>query len=67
MEEANTALDAGRLAGVSAAAALGFDKEAADRAKAIRESLDALRQGPHGERRRSCKERIIRKGESENA
>lgn len=67
VEEANTALDEGRLAGVSAAAALGFDKEAADRAKAIRESLDALRQGPHGERRRSCKERIIRKGESENA
>lgn len=57
VEEANTALEEGRLAGVSAAEALG--KITAEEAKRDRDQiwtrLDGLREGPAGQARREAK------------
>ena len=65
VEEANTAMDEGRLAGIAMAQSLGYlaeeDGEAAK--EIVRERLTALRQGPFGERRLQAKERILAKGE----
>lgn len=63
VEEANTALEEGRLAGTHAACSLGCRAEGAQaRMQGLRESLEALRSGEHGARRRACKDRIMRKG-----
>ena len=64
VEEANTAMDEGRLAGTAVAQALGYlpEEEAESRKQEIRERLNALRQGPFGERRMKAKQRIIEKG-----
>lgn len=64
VEEASTAMDEGRLAGVSMAHQLGHltDAEAADRKKEIVERLEALRLGPFGERRQNAKNRIVAEG-----
>ena len=64
VEEANTAMDEGRLAGVAIAQSLGHiaDSEAEERKAAIRDRLVALRQGPFGERRLKAKERVMEKG-----
>ena len=61
IEEASTALDEGRLAGVRAAYRLGKMSEEAYEAerRRIRERLDSLRQGPFGERRRAAKEEVF--------
>ncbi len=61
VEEANTAMDEGRLAGVAIAQSLGYlkDAEAETKKEEIRERLNALRQGPFGERRLAAKNRII--------
>lgn len=61
VEEANTALEEGRLAGISASENLGYlDKETAEREKEIiRQRLNGLRIGPFGEERRNSKEKII--------
>ena len=60
IEEASTALDEGRLAGLRAAFRLGLleagDYE--DRSAVIRQRLDCLRQGPFGEGRRRAKEEV---------
>lgn len=65
VEEANTALEEGRLAGVHAACALGYQGEQAqEKMNALRESLRSLRGGAHALRRLSGKERVIEKGES---
>lgn len=64
VEEASTALDEGRLAGVRAAYRLGFMGES-DYAYAqtqIGQRLDALRQGSHGQARNLAKQRIWQRG-----
>ncbi len=62
VEEANTALEEGRLAGVAAAESLGKTsrEEAAADKKEIWERLDGLRSGPHGEMRMDAKKKQIR-------
>ena len=57
VEEANTALEEGRLAGIDAAAKLGYitEAEAAEEQKEVWERLDGLRLGPHGENRHKAK------------
>ena len=65
VEEANTAMDEGRLAGVGMAHALHCltDEAAKSKAEEIRGRLAALRQGPFGERRLLAKERVIERGQ----
>ncbi len=62
IEEANTAVDEGRLAGVSAVAALGLmPAQKADEEKdCIRARLASLRMGSFGEGRKEAKQRILR-------
>ena len=62
VEEASTAMEEGRLAGIAMAQALGYISadEAENRKTAVRERLSALRQGPFGQRRMDAKERILR-------
>ena len=64
VEEANTAMDEGRLAGIAMAQSLGYvEAKRAEEDKAlVRGRLTALRQGPFGERRLHAKERILEKG-----
>lgn len=64
VEEANTAMDEGRLVGTAIAESLGYlGKDEAQSAKdEIRKRLVALRQGPFGERRLKAKEAIMQKG-----
>lgn len=64
VEEANTAMDEGRLAGTAIAEALGYLKqeEAEEQKRIIRERLEALRLGPFGERRLNAKNRIVERG-----
>ena len=61
VEEASTAMEEGRLAGISAARALGYGTDSADeKLRAVRERLDALRAGDVGRVRRESKEKQIR-------
>ncbi len=62
VEEANTALEEGKIAGISAAEELGLiSSENADLMRAeIWKRLDALRLGPFGERRMMEKEHILK-------
>jgi NADPH-dependent 2,4-dienoyl-CoA reductase/sulfur reductase-like enzyme len=62
VEEANTALEEGRLAGVAIAEALGKIpvQEASKEKTAIWERLGGLRSGPHGEARQMAKERQMK-------
>ncbi len=62
VEEANTALEEGRIAGISAAEQLGLlDKKAADEKRAeIWERLVSLRLGPFGEKRLKEKEIVLK-------
>lgn len=64
VEEASTAMDEGRLAGVSMAYDLGHmtDEEAAKSKQEIKDRLKALRLGPFGERRQNAKDRIVAEG-----
>ena len=66
VEEANTAMDEGRLAGVAIAQSLKFlgHTEAEAQKQALRDRLVALRQGPFGERRFKAKQRIAEGGMS---
>ena len=63
VEEANTALEEGRLAGVDAADKLGYfkDNAAKDLKNEIRDRVKGLRLGPFGEDRLKAKEDIIKK------
>jgi thioredoxin reductase len=65
VEEANTAMDEGRLAGVSIAASLGYlsPEQMHTEKQIIRARLNALRQGPFGQRRFDAKQRIVEKME----
>lgn len=60
VEEASTAMEEGRLAGVHIAydLALLSEQEMEEKTFLIRERLDALRMGPFGERRFTAKKRI---------
>ena len=61
VEEANTALEEGRLAGISAAETLGYiDSEDAKKLKdEIWKRLDGLRMGPFGEKRMAAKNDLL--------
>ena len=61
VEEASTAMEEGRLAGIAAAESLGLvaaATAAADKA-AVRQRIDVLRSGPFGEGRRLAKAEIL--------
>ena len=61
IEEASTAMEEGRLAGLAAAEALGCvsEGESEERAYAIRQRLSSLRMGPFGAARRKAKQELI--------
>lgn len=65
VEEANTALEEGRIAGISAAQKLGYidDDIAENKKKEIWQRLKSLRLGPFGERRLRAKEQIMKEYE----
>ena len=65
VEEANTALEEGKIAGISAAQKLGYlsDEEAEKLKAEAWERLRSLRYGPFGDRRFSAKEDILREYE----
>jgi NADPH-dependent 2,4-dienoyl-CoA reductase/sulfur reductase-like enzyme len=60
VEEASTALDEGRLAGVHAALGLGLieEEEGKKQERIIRDRITSLRQGAFGERRQKAKEQL---------
>jgi len=62
VEEASTAMEEGRLAGIAAAESLGItDATAAATDKdAVRRRIDVLRSGPFGEGRRTAKAEILK-------
>ncbi len=62
VEEANTALEEGKIAGISAAEALGLmsSDKAEERRKEIWDRLTSLRMGPFGERRLMEKAQILK-------
>lgn len=60
IEEASTAMEEGRLAGLAAAEALGYASEdTRQRKEKARRALDQLRAGPFGEERLAAKFRIL--------
>jgi thioredoxin reductase len=61
IEEASTAIDEGRLAGVAAVQKMGLmkDEEAEEKKAEIRARLDSLRKGPFGEARAEIKKNIL--------
>jgi len=59
VEEASTAMDEGRLAGLSAAVAAGYAAPPGRQEELLR-SVDGLRRGPHGEARRQAKLAVVR-------
>jgi heterodisulfide reductase subunit A-like polyferredoxin len=61
VEEASTAMEEGQLAGINAAAALGFydDRKRSELSQNVWDKLDSLRCGAFGEKRKLAKERII--------
>lgn len=64
IEEASTAMEEGRLAGINVAAELGYisEEEAATRSQKIWDSLNTLRSGYFGQKRRDSKDFMIQKG-----
>jgi sarcosine oxidase subunit alpha len=58
IEEASTAMIEGKIAGVSAAHLLGFDKNAKQLRKQYIGELEGLRAGPFGEKPRIAKNKI---------
>ena len=61
IEEASTAMEEGRLAGLAAAESLGYisGSEFEEKAFAVRQRLSSLRMGPFGEARRRAKQELI--------
>ncbi|HZK61213.1 MAG TPA: NAD(P)/FAD-dependent oxidoreductase [Anaerovoracaceae bacterium] len=61
VEEASTAMEEGRLAGINAAATLGFynKSEQAERTQMVWDGLDALRCGTFGQKSKNAKDRIL--------
>lgn len=65
VEEANIALDEGRIAGTHAAISLGYGSmEAQKRLEELENSLTGLRSGDHAAKRLVCKQRVIEKGDA---
>ncbi len=58
IEEASTAMIEGELAGLSAAASLGYNKNAQKLKIKCKKALIGFRSGPFGEKPRICKEKI---------
>ena len=58
IEEASTAMIEGKIAGVSAALLLGYDKNAKSLKKQFKQELKRLRAGPFGEKSRNAKRKI---------
>ena len=58
IEEASTAMIEGQLAGISAAALLGYDKNAEKSKRKYRKALEGFRSGPFGLKPKICKEKI---------
>jgi sarcosine oxidase subunit alpha len=58
IEEASTAMIEGELAGVSAAASLGYDKNVKQIKQKCKKALEGFRSGPFGEKPKICKEKI---------
>jgi sarcosine oxidase subunit alpha len=58
IEEASTAMTEGQIAGISAAASLGYDKNAREVKRKCRNALKVFRSGPFGEIPRIGKEKI---------
>ena len=58
IEEASTAMIEGELAGISAAASLGYNKNAQKLKQKYRKALVGFRSGPFGEKPKICKEKI---------
>ena len=58
VEEASTAMEEGKLAGIAAACSLGYltPEQAEERKQAVYRRLDVLRSGPFGEKRRQLKQ-----------
>ncbi len=61
VEEASTAMEEGRLAGIGAAASLGYlnESEREREGKKVWERLDSLRSGPFGAGRKKAKDLIL--------
>ena len=66
IEEASTAMEEGKLAGIAVAEALGYlsSEEARIKKEAVSKRLDSFRTGPFGEAVRKAKERLQRQGEA---
>ncbi|MBN1315409.1 MAG: hypothetical protein JXA42_08075, partial [Anaerolineales bacterium] len=61
IEEASTAMEEGRLAGLAAAESLGYKSDKTnDRKIAARKALDELRSGPFGEGRLEAKQKVLK-------
>jgi sarcosine oxidase subunit alpha len=58
IEEASTAMIEGELAGISAAASLGYRKNVQKLKNKCKKNLEGFRSGPFGEKSRICKEKI---------
>ena len=67
VEEASTAIEEGRLAGIAVAESLGHlsAEEAKEKKGAVLGRLEQLREGPFGKARREAKERLLHRGEAE--
>ena len=61
IEEASTAMEEGRLAGINAAASLGLytDRQCSKLSRDVWSRLDALRHGPFGEKRKHAKDALL--------
>lgn len=61
IEEASTAIEEGRLAGIAIAQSLGYinDADAKERKQAVIDRSEQLRDGPFGKTRREAKEELI--------
>lgn len=64
IEEASTAMEEGRLAGINVAAELGYitENDASVRSQEIWDNLNTLRSGYFGQKRRDSKDYMIQKG-----
>jgi len=67
IEEASTAMIEGKIAGVSAALQLGYDKNAKSLRKQYIEELEKLREGPFSKKPRIAKKKIKKLLEKKNA
>ena len=67
IEEASTAMIEGKIAGVSSALILGYDKKAKALKKQYIEELERLREGPFGKKPKIAKEKIEKLLEKKNA